>query len=95
MVNEEEKTKAPCMREPEGVIANDAIQLFLDCANPEKGKAFNEKTLEEKVDIVFELLLLLIKINWITYRPEPGLESVQNALLKDGLGKIVKKHKIR
>lgn len=91
----DDNKKAPCMREPKGVIANDVIQLFLDCANPEKGKAFNEKTLEEKVNIVFELLLLLIKINWITYRPEPGLESVQNALLKDGLGKIVKKHKIR
>ena len=54
--------KAPCMREPKGVIANDAIQLFLDCANPEKGKAFNEKTLEEKVDMICQLFLKYTKL---------------------------------
>lgn len=91
----EEKENASCWRKLGGRNASDGIKIFLEHAESRRNNLFDAKPLEEKVEIIFDLLILLIKIDWITYKTEVGIESTQMYLLKAGLEELFKKYNIQ
>ena len=90
-----EKEKASCWRKLEGRNSSDGIKIFLEYAESRNTNLFDAKALEDKVEIIFDLLILLIKIDWITYKTEAGIESMQMYLLKAGLKELFKKYNIQ